>query len=47
MRFRRFTGGLRHDAKARAGQDGERIHRGSPDLEIALAEPGSGSPIPK
>jgi hypothetical protein len=30
-----------------AGHDGECIHRGSPDLEIALAEPESGSPIPK
>jgi len=30
-----------------AEHDGEFIHGGSPDLEIALAEPGSGSPIPK
>jgi hypothetical protein len=30
-----------------AGHDGEFIHRGSPDLEIVLAEPGSASPIPK
>jgi hypothetical protein len=30
-----------------AGHDGECIHRGSPDLEIVLAEPESGSPIPK
>jgi hypothetical protein len=42
-----FHGGLRHNAKARAGHDRERIHHGSPDLEIALAEPGLGSPIPK
>src|SRR6266508_488152 len=47
IRFRRFTGGLRHDASARAGHDGEVAGGGSPDLEIALAEPGSASPIPK
>src|SRR5689334_15034005 len=38
MRFRRFTGSLRHDASARAGHHGEFAWSGSPDLEIALAE---------
>jgi hypothetical protein len=30
-----------------ARHDGECIQRGSPDLEIALAEPENVSPIPK
>src|SRR6185503_973146 len=47
IRFRRFTGGLRQDAKARAGHDDEFTHSGSPDLEIVLADPGSVSPIPE
>ena len=38
IRFRRFTRGLRHDASARAGHDGEAAAACSPDLEFALAE---------
>src|SRR3954468_6525343 len=38
IRFRRFTGGLRHDAKVRAGHDDVGIPRGSPDLENGLVE---------
>jgi hypothetical protein len=30
-----------------AGHDAKFLHRGSPDLEIALAEPESVSPIPE
>jgi hypothetical protein len=39
--------GLRHDASARAGHDGEFIDSGSPDVKFAFAEPGRVSPIPK
>ena len=39
--------GLRRDASARAGQDAGFAGSCSPDLEIALAETGDASPIPK
>src|SRR6187455_2791432 len=38
MRFRRFTGSLRHDASARAGHHRQIAASGSPDLEIALVK---------
>jgi hypothetical protein len=47
MRFRRFTGASGMTHQRAAGHDGERIHRGSPDFEIVLAEPANGSPILK